>query len=317
MKFTSVPALLWIALLGSAAIAAQSMNSGTVSGTVKDPSGLVMSGIAVQLRNPVTGYEQSAVTDSDGIFRFNNVPQNNYRLTATAAGFVTTTQPVEVHSTVPVTVNVTMQLASETTTVNVEASGALVETDPSNHTDTDSVTFSKLPIMNPSGGLSDIINYSTGATTADANGFFHPLGDHAQVSYVVDGQPISDQQSKTFSTQLPADAVQSMELITGAPDAQYGDKSSLVVQRHHEIRPWSSRVLRQYRSQLGIVWNLGRERHVWIWTAQVWRTSSPSMVVRTGRFLDTPEFGRSTISATTRLSSTDLTISLPARTSST
>ena len=34
-------------------------------------------------------------------------------------------------------------------------------------------------------------------------------------TFVVDGQPISDQQSKAYSTQLPTTAVQSMELITG------------------------------------------------------------------------------------------------------
>ena len=77
--------------------------------------------------------------------------------------------------------------------------------------------------------MSQAITYSTGAVAADANGFFHPLGDHAQTSFVIDGQPISDQQSKLFSTQIPTNALQCMELITGSPDAQYGDKSSLIV----------------------------------------------------------------------------------------
>jgi hypothetical protein len=49
------------------------------------------------------------------------------------------------------------------------------------------------------------------------------------VSFVVDGQPISDQQSKIFSTQLPLNALESLELINGTPGAQYADKTSLVV----------------------------------------------------------------------------------------
>ena len=65
---------------------------------------------------------------------------------------------------------------------------------------------------------------------ADGNGFFHPLGDHAQVGFMIDGQPISDQQSKVFSTQLPMSAVQGMELTTGTPNAEFGDKTSLVAQ---------------------------------------------------------------------------------------
>jgi len=46
---------------------------------------------------------------------------------------------------------------------------------------------------------------------------------------MLDGQPISDQQNKVFSTQIPANALQSMELITGSPSAEFGDKSSMVV----------------------------------------------------------------------------------------
>jgi hypothetical protein len=98
--------------------------------------------------------------------------------------------------------------------VSVEASAALIEADPSAHTNTDTAAFSKLPEFGPAAGLSNLINYSTGGTAADANGFFHPLGDHAEVSFVIDGQPISDQQSKVFSTQLPPNAIQSMEIIT-------------------------------------------------------------------------------------------------------
>ena len=47
--------------------------------------------------------------------------------------------------------------------------------------------------------------------------------------FSVDGQPITDQQSKVFSNQIPVDAVQSMEVIEGAPPAEYGDKTSLVI----------------------------------------------------------------------------------------
>ena len=57
----------------------------------------------------------------------------------------------------------------------------------------------------------------------------HGLGDHAENSFSLDGQPITDQQSKVFSNQIPLDAVQSMTVIAGAPSAEYGDKTSLVI----------------------------------------------------------------------------------------
>jgi hypothetical protein len=45
----------------------------------------------------------------------------------------------------------------------------------------------------------------------------------------VDGQSITDQQSKVFSNQIPADSIQSIEVISGAPPAEYGGKTSLVI----------------------------------------------------------------------------------------
>src|SRR5262249_57463685 len=64
---------------------------------------------------------------------------------------------------------------------------------------------------------------------ADSNGNMHGLGDHAQNSFSVDGQPIRDQQSKVFSNQIPTDSIQSLEVISGAPPAEFGDKTSLVI----------------------------------------------------------------------------------------
>ena len=88
-----------------------------------------------------------------------------------------------------------------------------------------------LPMMSPGSGLNDAIILTTPGVAADSNGFFHPLGDHAQVSYVIDGQPVSDQRNKIFSTSIPANAIQSMEVISGSPPAEYGDKTSLVIVR--------------------------------------------------------------------------------------
>src|SRR5215467_7556691 len=80
---------------------AQSINSGTVTGTVTDQSSAVVRGAIVSLRNSITGYVQSATTDDSGSFRFNNVPQNPYQLTATAQGFASATQDIDVRNSIP------------------------------------------------------------------------------------------------------------------------------------------------------------------------------------------------------------------------
>src|SRR5271157_5109764 len=66
--------------------------AGTLHGTVLDPSGAAIKGAVVSILNPVSHYQESAVTDEQGAFEFDNVPYNNYRLTAAAGGFQTASQ---------------------------------------------------------------------------------------------------------------------------------------------------------------------------------------------------------------------------------
>src|SRR5438876_10910318 len=70
-------------------VAAQSVASGTIEGTVADPTGAVVVGAKVEMRNPITGYMQTAITDASGTFRFTNVPFNPYHIEVTQAGFAT------------------------------------------------------------------------------------------------------------------------------------------------------------------------------------------------------------------------------------
>jgi len=104
-----------------------------------------------------------------------------------------------------------------------------VENDPTFHSDIDKNLFDKLPLESASSSLSSLVTLTTPGIAADSNGLFHGLGDHAENSFSVDGQPITDQQSKVFSNQIPLESVQSMEVISGAPPAEYGGKTSVVI----------------------------------------------------------------------------------------
>ena len=196
--------------------------SGSVRGAVVDPSGAAIAGATIEIQNPVSHYDQIAKTDNQGNFVFNNVPFNNYHTTAAARGFQTSQQDVDLRSSVPLDVKFNLAVGAATNSVTVEAGADLVETDPEIHTDVDRNLFDKLPLESQSSSLSSLVTLATPGVAADSNGLFHGLGDHASNSFSVDGQPITDQQSKVFSNQLPVDAVQSMEVIEGAPPAEYG-----------------------------------------------------------------------------------------------
>jgi hypothetical protein len=265
-------------------------NAGTIEGSVLDPSGAAVVNATVTIRNPVSGYMQSTTTGTDGSFRLNNIPPNPYHMEVTASGFAPFAQDVNVRNAIPVPVKATLALAGAQTTVNVEATGAdILENDPSAHVDIDRTLMLKLPAIDPAASLSEAITYSTGGVAADANGFFHPLGDHAQVSFVIDGQPISDQQSKLFSTQLPTSAIQSMEATTGTPSAEFGDKSSLVAQITTRSGLGAGRVFGNLDATYGSFGSAGGSAAFGYGNEKV----GNFLVVdglRSGKFLDTPEF---------------------------
>ena len=119
MKLASALMLFFAFLLNCVPGDAQSINSGTVTGTVTDQSGAVVSGAKVVLRNRITGYEQSGVTDGSGSFRFNNIPQNNYQISASAPGFSAARQDIDVRSSLPMAVNLSLKVATGETRMPV------------------------------------------------------------------------------------------------------------------------------------------------------------------------------------------------------
>jgi len=224
---------LFLILFSSALCApragAQSIgNAGSITGTVTDPSGAVVPGAVVTIQNPVSQYLRNVTTDSAGHFQFTNVPFNPYHMTVTKTGFAGFVRDVDVRSGVPVTVPVKLVVGTASETVQVTGED-LIENDPTFHTDVDRDLFQTIPLESQSSSLSSLVTLSSPGVAADSNGLFHGLGDHASNSFSIDGQSITDQQSKVFSNQLPTNAVQSLEVISGAPPAEYGDKTSLII----------------------------------------------------------------------------------------
>jgi len=203
--------------------------SGSVRGSVLDPSNAAVKGATVEIQNPVSHYARTAQTDDQGKFEFDNVPYNNYHASATAPGFEGSEQDLNVRSPLVLEVKFGLKLGTEKTSVTVTSAGDLVEADPVTHTDIDRLLFDKLPLEGSTSSLSSLVTLASPGVAADSNGLFHGLGDHASNSFSVDGQPITDQQSKVFSNQVPVDAIQSVEVIEGAPPAEFGGKTSLVI----------------------------------------------------------------------------------------
>jgi len=269
---------------------AQSGSSTSVTGTVVDPSGAVIPNATVEIHNPVSAFNRTTKTDAAGNFSFANVPFNPYHLSVNAKGFGQYSQDIDVRSVVPVSLSLRLAVNTAGETVTVEAAGEdLLENTPTFHTDVDRGLFDKLPLESQSSSLSSLVTLSTPGIAADSNGLFHGLGDHAENSFSLDGQPITDQQSKVFSNQIPLDAVQSMEVIAGAPPAEYGDKTSVVI----DVTTRSGQgVTRPHGSVTGSYGSFGSSNLGFnlAYGGDKWGNFVSVNGLNSGRFLDPPEF---------------------------
>jgi hypothetical protein len=263
--------------------------AGTIEVTVTDPSGASISGARMKVENRVSRFAREVASDASGLARLASVPPNQYHVEITAPGFNPSTQDVAVRASIPVTLQVTLTVATEVESVEVHSeSTELIESVPTAHTDIDRELFSKLPRNTPAAGISDVITIAAPGVVADSNGFFHPLGDHADTGFSVDNQPMTDQQSKQFTNQLPLNAIGSFEVMSGAAPAEYGDKASLVVNAMTRSglgqKPFGA-ITANYGSfgTVGENFSLG-------WGGAKFGNFLAANVSRSGRYLDSPEF---------------------------
>ena len=262
----------------------------TINGTVTDPSDAVVPGATVEIQNPVSQYTRTTTTDATGKFTFPNVPLNPYHLTVNLGGFAPYVKDIDVRSAVPMSVNVVLKVSANAENVTVQGeAGDLVENDPTFHTDIDRNLFQKLPLESSSSQLSSLVTLSSPGVAADSNGLFHGLGDHAENSFSLDGQPITDQQSKVFSNQIPLDAVQSMQVIAGAPPAEYGDKTSLVIDVTTRSGLGSTTPHGNITTSYGSFGTSNLDGD-FSYGGKNWGNFIAASGLNTGRFLDPPEF---------------------------
>ena len=203
---------------------------GAIQGTVKDPTGALVPNAQVTVTQPVTGYRQTTQTDAQGSFKLVNVPFNTYKVRVEAAGFQPAEKSIDLETTIPVNLELSLSLEETTANVTVATGGAaMLETDRTS-SDTDiSQTILERPLgAAPSRAIESIVASTPGFVTDD-NGRMHPRGSESQVQYVVDGVPVTENMSAIFSTSLDARTLRTVEVLTGGIPAEFGDKLAGVI----------------------------------------------------------------------------------------
>ncbi|HEX4311611.1 MAG TPA: TonB-dependent receptor [Acidobacteriaceae bacterium] len=211
--------------------------TGSITGSVTDPSGAVVSGAQVIAHNVDTGVDTPATTNAEGIYRVDFLPAGHYQVTATASGFNRETLPdLSLEAVETQTLNVKLQVGSAATTVNVSGASPILNTsDP-----TISSTFTANTISNfPLNGLdfSAITLYQPGAV--DTDGTQGPTvierstyyvdtpnmnGNRAQANnYTLDGIDINETFNNLIAYSPAPDSLQEIKVLTANSPAQFGN----------------------------------------------------------------------------------------------
>src|SRR5439155_10039167 len=113
----------------SAPLFAQAVQTATLTGTVKDTTGGVLPGVTVNVSSPSQiGGVQTAVTDTDGIYRFPALHPGLYEMEAKLPGFRTVRRTdIRLPLGTTITLDVTLDVASTAETVNEIGASPVVD----------------------------------------------------------------------------------------------------------------------------------------------------------------------------------------------
>lgn len=124
----------WFVLMGTIVLTLSVLSWGqasttSVRGTISDPQGAVVAGATVTLSNPSTGFSRTTNTDKDGVYQFLQLAPGTYSLVVTMPGFGAVKQEnLHLLVRVPATLNVTLQVKAEVTTVEVTSQAIQLNT---------------------------------------------------------------------------------------------------------------------------------------------------------------------------------------------
>jgi hypothetical protein len=252
IRFFFLLAALWILFATSAApaLALPVPASGaetSLSGTVLDPSGAVVRGISVVLRNPATGQQVTVTSDAVGAYTFRNLPSGHYDLAVDSPDFSPYRQTgIELAAGATLKLDIRLVMASQSQTVEVSVDPVAVET---SSTELGEVISEKKMTTVPLNGRSftDLLALQagvvpvssqqpnavlmSGCTNTSPSGDLNPgnmsvSGQRETANgFMVNGANVEETFSMGTAVVPNLDSIQEFRVLTSNFDAQYGNFS--------------------------------------------------------------------------------------------
>lgn len=205
---------------------ALAQSTATITGVVLDEQEGAIPGALVTVRHAASGLERHTTTEASGRFEIENLPLGTHHVTVAMPGFNTFQQRVDALDASPRHVQARVSVATFTDTVQVVPEAPAMDTMSAGTRHAVSVTrFERMPVAVSSRGIEAVLVAFPGFAQ-NANGAIHPRGAHNQMTFLIDGLPISDQLTGAFANSLDVAVIQTAELLTGNIPAEFGSKVS-------------------------------------------------------------------------------------------
>ena len=239
--------LLPLLLLATLSGVAQT-TTGTIVGTIADPSGAIVSGATVTATNIATNIKTTATTNEAGDYSIRFLQIGNYTVTVTAPGFQTSNYgpfSLEIDQTAKVNINLAVGAASTTVRVSESLQPILnTESATLGETFTEN-TINSVPLNGRD--FSQLTVYTPGAVSTGFNGFGENMSMGGQTNnsserstnanneadvngsrqqsnnYLLDGQEINENINNTVGYNPSPDSLEQMRVIGSNANAEFGN----------------------------------------------------------------------------------------------
>jgi hypothetical protein len=209
--------------------------TGTISGDITDTSGAVVAGATITVENLGTAEKRTATTTGSGSFRVPDLAIGKYKVTATAEGFKTLVQTVEVLTGAVTRAEFKLPVGQRTETVEVEGTAPLVDFSPNNNNYVDSEKIENVPINGRD--FNSLLAITPGVQRAPGGGFLAVSINGSRTTannYFIDGLYNNDRYYGDSAigqtgvvgipaTIFPPEAIQELS-VQETPSAEFGVK---------------------------------------------------------------------------------------------
>ena len=219
--------LALVLCLGTAAAAQETR--GSIEGIVKDPTGAVLPGVSVQAKGITVAGGQTALSDSNGIYRFPALQPGTYEVVGTLQGFQTARAEQVVLSLGQVLkVDLTMQLATVAETVQVTSESPLIDVKQSTASQTNRAEMiDRLP---KGRDFTSLVTMAPGANNESRSGGTSIDGaSSAENRYFIDGTDTTNLRTGLSAKNLLPEFIEQVQVKSSGYAAEFGGATGGVV----------------------------------------------------------------------------------------